>query len=62
MFKTLLSLVKIQDHFKNNFYFKTTHYFVNKYLYFPFLLNNAKCNAGQRDKKHFKTGLHTDTW
>ena len=46
---------------KYKFNFKATHYFVNKYLYFPFLLKNAKCAAGQRDKKHFKTGLHMDT-
>ena len=24
-------------------------------------LKNTKCTAGQRDKKHFKIGLHTDT-
>ena len=24
-------------------------------------LKNAKCTAGQRDKKHFNTGLHTET-
>ena len=32
----------------------------NKYIYL-FLLKNAKCTAGERDRKHFKTGLYTDT-
>ena len=40
--------------------FKSNKIIFYKTNVFP-IIKNAKCTAGQRGKKHFKTGLHTDT-